>query len=194
VKTTTLAVLLSVLSLGGVAMLYVKVDDLGEQLKMSRSTRDTSNRTAAGEQQSEYVIRKDAAAARQGESKDPASAAIQPKTVEQRLARLEQREIERNKSRTWSAPSFRAPRFARNVSDLGKQLKLTATQKDRIENAVSRGKARIEEILSIPGTDGKTIKQIREQNRQKIQEAIRNPEKNAGALVTLAMSGHRRMG
>jgi len=194
VKTTTLAVLLSVLSLGGVGMLYVKVDDLGEQLKMSRSSRDSSERTRTGEAQPEYVIRTGDNAARQGESEEPAAAAIEPKTFEQRLARLEQKQSERSKSRGWSSPSFRAPRFARNVNDLGKQLKLTATQKDRIENAISRGKARIEEILSIPGEDGKTIKEIREQNRKKIQEAISNPEKNAGALVTLAMSGHRRMG
>jgi hypothetical protein len=194
VKTTTLAVLLSVLSLGGVAMLYVKVDDLGEQLKMSRANRDSSERTRAGEARPEYVIRKGDTAARQGESEEPAASAIMPKTVEQRLARLEQKQSERSKSRGWSAPSFRAPRFARNVGDLGKQLKLTATQKDRIESAISRGKARIEEILSIPGSDGKTIKELRAESRKKIQEAISNPEKNAGTLVTLAMSGHKRMG
>ena len=139
-KTTTLAVLLSVLSLGGVAMLYVKVDDLGEQMKMSRPSRDSSERTRAGEAQPEYVIRKDDASVRQGENKDPAVAEIKPKSVEQRLTQLERRYKERG-TRTWSPSAFRSPRFARNVSDLGKQLKLTATQKDRIENAVSRGNA-----------------------------------------------------
>ncbi|MHC4940974.1 MAG: hypothetical protein ACYTHK_18720 [Planctomycetota bacterium] len=196
-NTTSLAVILSVLSLGGVAVLYVKVDDLSEQMKMTRVD-DGSTRTAAADSDPEYVIRKGDGLARTEpagtdamEKTEPADAG-EPLSVEERLAKLEKKEAER--SRTFSPRAYRMPKFVRDVDDLGKQLKLTANQKDRIRSAVDRGKARIEEVLSIPGSDGKTIKELREESRRKIQEAIANPEKNAGNLVTFAMMGHKRMG
>jgi len=206
VKTNTLAVILSVLSLGGVVALYVKVDDLSGQIRRARSDRDAGDRKTADAGPPEYVIGKSA-----GRSDEPgalsahdgmpshASPGDRPApagTLEERLARLEQREEERalrGDADPGNGVVYRMPKFVRDVDDLAAQLKLSSTQKDRVQEAIRRGKARIDEILSIPGTDGKTIKEVRAERQRKLLAAMTNPEKNAGQMVALTLSGHSRL-
>jgi len=203
VKITTLSTLLSVLSLAAVAVLFVKVDELSDELRLARSSRADVSRTTPEDEQDRSYRDTSYRTASRGDFRDgdaktgalPAGAsdgeeAADPHTVEDRLARLER---EAKRSREMPTRMFRAPKFARNVDDLSDRLNLSRSQRDRVEEAVRRGKERIDAIMSIPGVDGKSPKQAREERMEKLREAMKDPEKNAGGIFSFAIGGRKRM-
>ncbi|MEM8885366.1 MAG: hypothetical protein AAGD14_14970 [Planctomycetota bacterium] len=204
-KVTTLALLLSALSLGGVGILALKVDDLSEQLRLARSDR-VSAVTAGIEESPRYVISQASEApAALGSSRDEdglagtsTSSSAPRATIEERVAELE-RENERLKKQPRVTPSLSTPfaissrRFARNVDDLATQLKLTDTQKDRVADAVRRAKQRIDDIRRIPGEDGKSPKQAEEDDQRKVVELMKDPQKNIGQVVQLGVTRQARL-
>ena len=78
------------------------------------------------------------------------------------------------------------------MSQLKDRLKLTASQEARIDDAVQRGKQRIEDLMRIPDASGKSPHERKQEQRKKLMEAIQN--KDRGGLVAFAtdMYGWRR--
>jgi len=202
VKTTALSTLLSVISLIAVGVLYVKVDDISDDLKLARSGRaDVDRETAPDSRSSDrspYYASNDAnrpapQANRRTDSDTDGDGDVEaerPATVEERLARLE-RKAKRDRRNPMSM--WRAPKFARNLDDLSDQLKLNRTQRDRVDQAIQRGKDRIDAVMSIPGADGKSPKQAQEERMKKLLSARKNAEKNPGQFISLAMGGRGRL-
>ena len=197
-KTSALSTVLSIVSLAAVGVLYAKVDDLGEQLRLQRSGRAASERRGA---ETDPYARSDSDIASRSVVSSRTDALASPAsktptgTVEDRLARLEQNDHERvvrEKSQPRMAP-MRMPRFARNVDDLAKTLKLTQSQTDRMRDSFDRAKRRIDEIMSIPGADGKSPKEAREERMRKLTEARNSPDRKPGEFFALAMRGHARL-
>ena len=202
-KTTTLSVLLSIASLAAVGLLYVKVDDLGEQLSLQRSGRAAGERRAA---ETDPYARSDDRRDRDAEerrSSEPLASrapgttapAAPTGTLEDRLARLERTDRERS-SREKNAspfPRLHTQRFARNVKDLAKRLKLTQSQTDRMNDSFKRAKDRIDAVMSIPGADGRSPKEARQDRRRKLKEAMSKPDQKPSDFIALAMRGHARM-
>jgi len=201
VKTTALSTLLSVISLIAVGVLYVKVDDMSDELRLARSGRaDVDRETAADSRSSDrapyyasnHATRPVSHASNRSDpvADDDEGEIERPATVEERLARLERKakQERRNPMSMWQAP-----KFARNLDDLSDQLKLTRTQRDRVDQAIQRGKDRIDAVMSIPGADGKSPKQAREERMKKLLSARKDPNKNHGQILNLAMGGLGRM-
>ena len=113
------------------------------------------------------------------EAPDPPRAAL-----EERIARLEKGQEKMRASRHVPGMPFRSPRFARTVDDLAKNLKLTPTQKTRVEQAVERGKRQIDEIMKIPDETGKSPFERRQERRKKMMEAVQ--KKDTGGLIAFA--------
>jgi len=198
VKTSAISTVLSIVSLAAVGVLYAKVDDLGEQLRLQRSGRAASDRRGA---ETDPYARSDSDVASRSvvSSGNDGLASTAPTvrtgTVEDRLARLERSDHERD-TREKSQPRFspmRMPRFARNVDDLAKTLKLTQSQTDRMQESFDRAKRRVDEIMSIPGADGKSPKEAREERMRKLTEARNSPDRKPGDFIAFAMRGHARM-
>ena len=206
-KISSISTLLSVVSIGAVTALYLKVDDLQTELRLSRSSRADVSRGQDGEDDrirdyGRSVPRSEGESPRApstNESPSVASGSKRPAarsgrrregTLEERLARLEKRDEKR--SREPHVSRLSVPRFARTVKDLSKRLKLTQAQEDRVRETVQRGKERIDAILAIPGADGKSPKQGRAERQKKIEEAMADPEKRGG-IFALAMSGQSRL-
>lgn len=77
------------------------------------------------------------------------------------------------------------PRFASTVKDLAKDLGLSAAQEARVEEAVRRGKQRIEDVLRIPDESGQSPWERREERRRKLVEAMGKGDK--GALLAIGL-------
>ena len=202
-KSATLSVLLSVISLAAVSVLYLKVDELSDEVRLSRSGRPDVGRRAPEEDRdlsyrdTSYRDR-DATAradARSDAGGSPAadgggSTDVEPESVEERLAKLE-REVKRSRSNRM--PVFRGPRFVRNLDDLTDHLKLTRSQRDRVQDSIRRGRERIDAIMSVPAADGVSPKQAQEERRKKLEELVASPEKDHGKILQLAMGGRRKL-
>ncbi|MHC4955849.1 MAG: hypothetical protein ACYTGZ_18535 [Planctomycetota bacterium] len=201
-KIATISTLLSIVSLGAVIVLYVKVDDLRTELRLARSSRadvsrgyddaddrardyGRSNRDARDSGAESGAAEESHASMEESTEADGTPIRTRRKpSYEERLAKLEERMAKGPHGMRY--PGLRVPRFARSVKDLSKRLKLTQAQEDRVNESVQRGKDRIDAILAIPGPDGKSPKEARAERRKKLEEAVTNPDKRDG-LLTLAM-------
>ena len=124
----------------------------------------------------------------------PAAKAAPKGSLEERIARLE-RDAKTRESGSIRLPgggSFQMPKFARNVDQLGQQLKLTETQKVRIKDAIDRGKQRIEEIMKVPGADGKSPYEKRQESTRKLIEAIKKRKEEGGRMTYFPTFGNYR--
>ena len=201
-KTTALSTLLSVISLLAVGVLYVKVDDMSDELRLARSGRANVERNAttdsgSSDRDSYYASSRPNRPAPQAKVRSESGTdggedveTERPATVEERLARLERKEKRERRSpmRMWGGR-----RYVRNLDDLSDQLKLNRTQRDRVDQAIQRGKERIDSVMSIPGADGKSPKQAREERMKKLLSARKDLSKNPGQILNLAMGGASRM-
>jgi len=209
-NSATVGTLLGVVSLAGVGLLYVKVDGLAERLEKSRAVRPPTSTAEAPPTPWETETRRRSDRGPGTASAAPGTAdpeletaatdaeedadASRPRTVEERLARLE-RENERLRAERRTglpSPSFRFGSMARNLDDLTKQLELTPTQRTRVESAIESGKRQIEDILKIPDAEGRSPWERREESRRKLKEAVKKGE--SAPLVSLAMEGLRYRG
>ena len=202
-NSSALGVILGVLSLAGVALLYTKVDELGERLD---SRRETVARGGSESGDNGWLRADKSESARSDDSGESHASGGDPITggnrsadimgddraaLLERIRRLEERDKAREKKDA-SRPSFRwgAPKFARNVDDLAKRLKLTNTQKTRVQDVVDRTKQRIEDIMRIPGEDGKTPLEKQEEQRAKLKNALAKHKDNPGGLISFAGGFH----
>ena len=152
-KIATLSALLSVVSLAAVVVLAVKVNELSDELALSRSSRPSADRRSPDESRdltygdlgyrapppkapAESSGSALVAAPTESDEREP----IARGTVEERLAKLE-RDVDRQRSH--AMPTFRGPRFVRNFDDLSDHLNLTRSQRDRVEDSIRRGRERI---------------------------------------------------
>lgn len=114
----------------------------------------------------------------------------EPSSLEERIAKLER---EQKTLRAGHGMPRVSDRFAGNMDDLATQLSLTSTQRTRIEDAVARGRQRIEDILKIPDETGKSPFERRAEARKKMEEAMKNPEPGGVlAFATDLMSSRSR--
>ncbi len=203
-KSTAMGVLLSIVALVGVGVLYLRLDSVEAEVRLLTQARSLTPRTAVeAEASAGYGApptaeagdrptrgRGGAAAASEpaGDGAERRSAASSPRSIE---ARLEQLEQERDARRTSPGISYEVPRFARSVDDLAKSLNLSSTQKDRISACVERGKRRIEDLLKIPEADGRSPWEKREEQRRKLEEALKagTPADLPGTVLTAGLGG-----
>ena len=173
-KSASIGTLLSVVSIVGVGILYLKVDDLSDQVRPL--TKGRAERYAVNDLPDDSIERD--APARAVSDEPPGEAAddgkfakVQPSAreaeLERRIASLEKAAKKRN-----HLPSFRMPKFARNVRDLAKTLKLNKTQETRIQDVVDRAKQRIEDVMKIPDDTGVSPFERRKEAREKMQESM----------------------
>lgn len=192
-----ISTLLAAVALSLAAVLYVKVDRLERDLGTARAgARDA--RAAAGTDAVADPLRE--AAARIGSPEGPRAAdagrpgptasmgpgaprEAEALTVEERLARIEERQqkLEGTRGLPWH-PGGKPP--ARTVDELARRLSLTATQRSRIEDAIGRGRQRIEDVLKIPDETGKSPFERKAEARKKLEEAMKNP--GSGGLFAFA--------
>jgi len=194
-----ISAVLAAVAVGGVVMLYFRTEDLSDQLRsLSRDGSPEARLTVeSSEPRSLLAAEGLPSASAQGTRPLPGpqtrpAPAPAAATLEERIERLEAdrdrlaREVERTRDQAGPAV-WRGPRsFARNVDDLSTRLNLTPTQRARIQDAVDRGKQRIDEILRIPDETGKSPYERREEQRKKLQEALKDPGKAAGGVLALA--------
>jgi len=205
VKIATLSTLLSVVSLAAVAVLAVQVNDLADEIELARASRPTSDRTASDESRDltyrDLGYRKpprEVSSESSNSDQVPASSSsssssedeVQQGTVEERIAKIE-RDLKRQRSHPM--PVFRGPRHVRNVDDLSEHLKLTRSQRDRVEDSIRRGRERVDAIMSVPGADGVSPKQAQEARQKKLFEALAAPDKDDATILKLAMGGRRKL-
>jgi hypothetical protein len=181
---------MATLALGGVAVLYLRVEklerDLGAQRVVATPARETGrlelppvSRDPEGGEAEPDGERAPAASAPAG------GTATRAATIEDRLAKLEQRQQALESGRAEGAPWRRhEQRFARSVEDLGRKLSLTPTQQARVEDAVGRGRQRIEDVLKIPDETGKSPFERRADARKKLEEAVKGAQ--PGGVLALA--------
>lgn len=190
----TLGTWLGALALGGVLVLYVRVDRLADRVRpwaQERSRPEREPPTPPEEPQRTWTssavagdggeaLRKEAGAAPADPGRQGARDA--GPSLEERVARLEER----------AAPGTRGhapwglPRFASTVDQLAKDLGLSAAQQSRVEDAIRRGTQRIEDVLRIPDADGRSPWERRQERRQKLSEALGKGEKSA--LLEIGLS------
>lgn len=192
-RLAQVSTVLAAIAIGLSAIVYVKVDRLESGLLSRRADpqegiRDTEAAGGGGAQERRIEARDPEptdgigtatprATASRGSASDETSA---PASLEERIARLEEKA-----RRPGHMPMFSdSGRYARNVDDLAKQLSLTPTQRTRIEDAIARGRQRIDDILKIPDETGKSPYERRAEARKKIEEAMKNPER--GGMVAFA--------
>jgi Spy/CpxP family protein refolding chaperone len=193
-----ISTLLASVSLAAAVVLYVKVDrlerDLGTARAGTRETRGAGVSDAAGQPMREAVAPIGGGAeapgsadasrrAPMGSMASGAQAKAQDLSIEDRLARLEERQstLEGGRGRPWH-PGGQLP--ARNVDELAQRLSLTPTQRTRIEDVIGRGRQRIEDVLKIPDETGKSPFERRAEARKKLEEAVKNP--GSGGFLAFA--------
>jgi len=185
-KSASLGTLLSVISLVGVGILYVKVDDLGDRVRPL--TKGRADRHLVSDVRDDPIER-DAPARliaedrRRPAGESKATATTRKSSDKERIAKLE-KELANLKQRP-RMPSFKMPRFARSVGGLAKMLKLDKTQETRIQDAVDRAKQRIEDVMKIPDETGVSPYERRTEAREKMKDAMKTGK--WGDVAKLAM-------
>ena len=184
VKSSALGTILSLAALVGVGVLYLKLEDLSEQVRPLTQGRAALDRPAADQS----WTGRDAPPSPFASPGDVDAKASDPVTVGDRVAQLE-RQVEQLKSKQGNvvAPvrGWRMPRFARNMDDLSKTLKLSTAQRDRIEQIIERGKRRTEDVMKIPDAEGRSPHERQQERRKKIEEALKSG--NSDGIVNIAM-------
>jgi hypothetical protein len=195
VRTGQIATILASLSIGGVVLLYAKVDGLERDLRTARAgTREARPASdPAADPIGDTAARSRGAgapdAARGGHratatAATMAASSTEPEelSIEDRVARLEQRQrtLEGGPRMPWH-PGGQRP--ARSIDDLAQRLSLTATQRSRIEDAIGRGRQRIEDTLKIPDETGKSPYERRAEARKKLEDAMKSGPGSGGILA-----------
>jgi hypothetical protein len=186
VKSPVFATCLAALALGGVGVLYLKLDHLTDDLRSLQRQPGERVVIAGGEPAAPAPSAPRPARPRAVPETAPAPADPEPPaTLEERVARLEQRQAEL-KEATDRSPARYLPRhaFARTVDHLARSLKLTLAQQTRVADAIERGKRQIEDILKIPDETGRSPHERRQERRKKMREAL--AKKDTGGLVAFA--------
>lgn len=193
-KSGALSIILSALALGGVGVVYLKVEDLSDRLSSVRTRTRASGgggRVASERDESAYGI--EPAKAAPGTNGGPMTAAdgkrsegtARERALEARLDKLEKDLKERSKSK-WNAPlRLSGKQWARSPKHLASLLKLNKTQEAQVENAIENGKRRIEEILKIPDESGTSPYERRKELNKRIQEAAKTGK--WGEITKVAM-------
>lgn len=195
------SVLLSALALGGVGFLYYKVDEIATRLGSARRS-ETGRVPIGGDALREtsetppLLVSRGSPAPGQGVNPGPGARPVQERAeeLENRLLRLEEKERARELAGPGEAAHLVSmPRFYRDVDHLASDLKMTATQKDRVQSAIERAKGEIEQVLRIPDESGKSPWDRRREQEAKIQEMMRNPNpEGAMAFVATALADRSR--
>ena len=197
-KSASIATILSVVALGGLAVVYIELDSQGDKLERLLQARSESRRTVdlAPEAADEggWVNRpaergmvpvSDGRADAEAEGR---AAPMSRNELEDTVADLRRKvdKMERDKRSPMPMRMHGMPRYARDVKQLSSMLKLTKAQTARVEDAVERGKRRVEEIMSIPDATGTTPLQRRKELRKKIADAQKTGKYQQ--VVSAAMS------
>jgi hypothetical protein len=192
VKLSAIALLMSTVALACGVYVAVEVSRIRDELGRTRQPRERA--VLAEEPVALATARRPASdrgiAVREAPTRQVADAQAEeapdaPRAaLEERIARLEKGQEKMRASRHVPAMGFRSHRFARTVDDLAKNLKLTPTQKTRVEQAVERGKRQIDEIMKIPDETGKSPFERRQERRKKMKEAVQ--KKDTGSLIAFA--------
>lgn len=187
-KLSAVSLILSAVALACGVYVAMEVSRIRDELGRARQPRE---RTVVADDAAGTTSARRPAPADRREIPAPSATADAPvaeapqATLEERVARLEKGQEEmREATRAAPVMPFRGRKFARSVDDLSRTLKLTPTQKARVEQAVERGKRQIEEILKIPDETGKSPYERRQERHKKMMEAVKN--KDTSNLIAFA--------
>jgi hypothetical protein len=199
-KSASLATILSVVALAGVGAVYLKLESQSEQfdrlLQARSEARRSSDRSSDARDEggwaNEPARRTVRAVPDDPERPATAEAGEAPMSradLERTLVDL-RRKVDRMEQDRSSMPMRvrGLPKYARDVKQLSSMLKLTKGQAARVEDAVARGKQRVEEILKIPDETGKSPFERRQELRKKVKEASKTGKWQE--LTAAAMSAH----
>jgi len=198
VKSSHFSLLLAACALGGVGLLVVKLDRLSDRVETLTNRRSEAARAEIDEERPWGEVPPPArpAPAPPGERSESARAPErggEARPAEERLAEVERWIAEREQSEGGDHAGTRRGgilgtrgRWYHSVDQLASDLKLTQTQKDRVKDAVERGKQRIEEILKIPDESGKSPFDRRREAQEKIQKQLteKGPAEMAAIVLT----------
>jgi len=203
-KSGAMNAVLSLLALVGVGIVYFRVDKLDSELQLLTHARSAASRTVvdASPDYGEGAARVRSGAALPAETGASAPHAspggesagtdvpAATRSVEERLALLEQESAARSAG-AGRAVRWEAPRFARSVDELARSLNLSSTQKDRVNACVERGRRRIEDVLKLPDADGRSPWERREEQRRKLEEALKagKPEEVPATVLHAGLGG-----
>ena len=200
-NSATIATILAALALGLSGVLYLKVDQLQDEVRSARAPARIEERTVAPLDSSvAFAPEPGALVGAPGAMGGGAPATREgappvrvpgdrERSLEERLAHV-QRELAEMKA---ERGVFRHPSrtFARSVDDLSRHLSLSSTQRTRIEDAVDRAKRRIEDVLKIPDETGKSPYERRQEAQKKIEEALKDPKPGSVLAVTADLFSYR---
>jgi len=192
---------MAALSLCAAVVLYVRVEHLERDMGASRAEpRDARTLGVAdGEAARAYPLPAPAAAGGTGtggESRPAATAAApgagsgeRAPSLEERVMRLEEsQKAMQVRERPWRQIERT---FARDVDDLARKLSLTPTQKVQMEDVVTRGRQRIEDVLKIPDETGKSPYERRVEARKRLADAMHGSEPGGVLAFATDMVSYR---
>jgi len=190
VKSSALGTILGLVALASVGVLYLRIENLSEQLRPLTEGRASIARPSARRDWSDLDLPPTSRPGVRPKATMPGDSTIiaAPAAVDDRVASLERQIKElkaERKARPGAMRALQFPRFARNVDDLGRVLALSPAQRDRVAQAVERGKRRIEDVMRIPDAEGRSPKERQEERREKIRDAVKSGKTDG--LVNLAM-------
>ncbi|MFB3065979.1 MAG: hypothetical protein ACE10D_05645 [Planctomycetota bacterium] len=191
-KPASLSLILSSIALVGMGVMYLKLDELSERVGNERAGVRTERAPVARPiEEGDYVA---------SVHSTPAPTPARIAELEERMAKVEKASAKSKPTFSWGLEDgdrkFRMPRFKRPYRSLkrfAKDLKLTNVQQDRIQAAIDRGRERIENIMKIPGEDGKSPHERREAALQELRERAKSGKHDAGAIMAImpALTGYR---
>ena len=166
-RASALALVLSAVSLGGVVLIYLKLDAIERRVATQRVERtDALDREFETRTSSSWQIYPPPAEPTAGKAaRGTDDAPITRAEVDERLEKLEQR--------LQKKANPRKKRRVRSPEQLAKTLKLTRTQQDQVAALVQAGRLRVEQLLKTPGRDGTSVHERRERLYGMIRESLR---------------------
>ncbi len=197
-KATALSVIMSTLSLAGVGLLYVEVQNLSESVSLAPRSTDSRSEARGGEveplESDERFSYSDTAP---GE-RDATPRAKREKVAENGSFEERLDALEKKYAKTKSPSSainlrtsrlFPSARYYMGTDQLAKDLNLTTNQKDRVTAIFKRGRELIQDVMKIPDEDGKSPYERRQEAMKRLrEEASKNP---TGVISLMGnMMGH----
>ncbi|MGQ0613839.1 MAG: hypothetical protein ACT4PV_08890 [Planctomycetaceae bacterium] len=198
-KSAYASMILAAFALGGVGLLLVKLDRLSERVETLTHRRSEAARSDTDAERPWPEVpppahrAPDRSGAPQDGARSPDHGGAEARPAEERLADVERWIAEREQAEEsgHAAELHRGHVGTRNrwyhsVDQLASDLKLTQTQKDRVKDAVERGKQRIEEVLKIPDESGKSPYDRRREAQERIKQQL--TEKGPGEMAALVLT------
>jgi hypothetical protein len=201
-KSQTVALLLSTLSLAGVALLHVRLDRLEEKGSLRRSA---AGRTPVVEERVEVSLPAPRAPEPVGTERaggGPAGAAeertgsiggtVSDDSLEAVVERVVRRKLADRDRAAGSVEAAAPVRLFGSVDQMARELELSPAQQDRVRSAVERTRQRMDDVLRIPDETGKSPFERKTEREEKMRESLKNRDAGGAVMFLGGMLGDLR--